>query len=223
MKLTYKTLMAIFDGFSLIPRPNTVRNLPESTGLFIMARVSGRKVYTPCLLALDVGNTIVNTDVSIYEDIAYSAGDAHMWQINTAPMIVNALLSRGSSVRFYNIETSKGYSYKGIHGIILDGDCNPLLVCCHVFDLDGGNSSKVMFISPKVFTNTDIVSKFIVRSIIPNIEEIRRHKETKGMSIYISDFIDGFISSPRIPDIVDFNDSVYDTLENHIGEIIDEP
>ena len=79
--------------------------------------------------------------------------------------------------RLITIITSKGQTYYGGYGILLDADWNPLMLATLLADKEpvSGSTSPVLYyykavlhISPKVFLNqTDLLEKSIIKKVIP--------------------------------------------------------
>lgn len=81
--------------------------------------------------------------------------------------------------RLCKVTTSKGNSFYGSRGLILDQNWKPLILCGYNMKLSNiakqsstldeifESINPIVYISPYVFTNTDIISKAILKKIIP--------------------------------------------------------
>ena len=194
---------------------SSARHLHDFNGHSIVARVIDNRVYVPVFLDGPTKEIIMNNGYPANADIVYDISGFRTVNHSVSHRILRTFFGYSNVSDFLHINTSKGYGYNGTKGIILDDDYMPLMIFCISYDIIGQSLKEkgpIVFISPRVFNNTDIVSKYIVKSVIPNITSVN----TRGSypSIIISDMIDGFVNNPRTPDI-DFNDDIYMTLENH--------
>ena len=99
----------------------------------------------------------------------------------TADSIIQSINRCPAKARLCNIKTSKGLDYYGGQGLIFDENWAPLMICGFIIDIDKadrGISIKhpICYVSPSVFENNDLLSKVIIKKIIPFIS-------SRGISI----------------------------------------
>lgn len=92
----------------------------------------------------------------------------------TADSIIQSINRCPAKARLYNIKTSKGLDYYGGQGLIFDENWAPLMICGFIIDIDkeGRRISikhPICYVSPFVFENNDLLSKAIIKKIIPFI------------------------------------------------------
>ena len=99
----------------------------------------------------------------------------------TADSIIQSINRCPARARLCNIKTSKGLDYYGGQGLIFDENWAPLMICGFIIDI--GKEGRTIFIkhpicyvSPSVFENNDLLSKAIIKKIIPFIS-------SRGISI----------------------------------------
>ena len=99
----------------------------------------------------------------------------------TADSIIQSINRCPVNARLCNIKTSKGLDYYGGQGLIFDENWAPLMICGFIIDI--GKEGRTIFIkhpicyvSPSVFENNDLLSKAIIKKIIPFIS-------SRGISI----------------------------------------
>lgn len=90
----------------------------------------------------------------------------------TADSIIQSINNCSSMLRLRNIKTSKGLDYYGGQGIIFDENWNPMMLCGFIINIDTTNKcvnivNPICYISPDVFDSNDILSKAIIKKIIP--------------------------------------------------------
>lgn len=89
----------------------------------------------------------------------------------TANAILQAIAKCSGESRLEEIRTSKGLDYYGGSGLIFDEDWNPLMICgfmARIIDRDRLKIEKpICYVSPEVFQNSDLISKAIVKKVIP--------------------------------------------------------
>lgn len=115
---------------------------------------------------------------------------------------------------FKCVDTGKGYKYYGGKGIILDGDCRPLMICGYESKITNNNivdSKRVCLISPDVYIREDMVSKCIVRKIIPYYSACNAE-----IKIIISHSINEFIRVPASPNSNNVDEELYDILSHNM-------
>ena len=92
----------------------------------------------------------------------------------TADSIIQSINRCPVRARLCNIKTSKGLDYYGGQGLIFDENWAPLMICGFIIDIDidGRTISikhPICYVSPSVFENNDLLSKAIIKKIIPFI------------------------------------------------------
>lgn len=150
----------------------------------------------------------------------------------TSDSIISALFRQQSWYGYRNsfryIDTTKGYGYYGGKGLILADDYKPLLVCGYEMRaILGGYEyiNPMCFISPDVFTRDDMVSKCIVKKVIPYYSSLEMYSSSDRngnycpnhrIKVIISSEIDGFIHRAVAPLGTDVNDALYNILASNI-------
>lgn len=156
----------------------------------------------------------------------------------TSDSIINTLFKGenifGRGHNFNCVDTGKGYKYYGGKGLILDDDYIPLLICGYevelIGSLDGGYKYHypVCLINPDVFEKEDMVSKAIVRKVLPyySSNEFGLMRDSNGVEanvnkvkVIITPEIKDFIQNVTPPLDIDINDSIYDLLNANLNEI----
>lgn len=147
----------------------------------------------------------------------------------TVDSIIQSINRCSLGRRLTHIKTYKGLDYYGGQGLIFDELWNPFMVCGYIIKIDSSNKSifvvrPVCYVSPTVFVNGDILSKAIVKKVIPfislhGISVPARHRvlfnttEFRNVSVTIAP-IKGFIVSPTKPGTIKSLDREPDTIEN---------
>lgn len=147
----------------------------------------------------------------------------------TADSIIQSINRCSRVRRLAHIKTYKGLDYYGGQGLIFDELWNPFMVCGFIINVDGINKTvsvvrPVCYVSPTVFVNGDILSKAIIKKIIPYISlhgisvpvrdrALLNTTEFRNVSVTIAP-IKGFIISPTKPGTIKSLDREPDTIEN---------
>lgn len=151
----------------------------------------------------------------------------------TADPLIKFLLTPNGmpfeSVR--TVRTPTGLVYYGGSGFILDNQFNPLVIFAIEYDYPEGKAVKlnpICIINPEVFKKEDIVSKYIVKKMIPLLSDYDarlswdyedRYKDVK-MKMVITHEISKFIERPAKP--VGFLDNeLWKCAENNIIEMLE--
>lgn len=92
----------------------------------------------------------------------------------TADSIIQSINKCPAKARLRNIKTSKGLDYYGGQGLIFDENWAPLMICGSIIDIDKEDrrisiKHPICYVSPSVFENNDLLSKAIIKKIIPFI------------------------------------------------------
>lgn len=142
------------------------------------------------------------------------------------------------SQRLIKVTTSKGETYYGGYGMILDRDMNPIFFCTLEGEVTGEgltyNSAKI-YVNPSVLLTEGILEKGIIKTIIPAYVEKgvsiytrfsninRRFKKKDDMvipEVVIKDFTDDFFVRPSKPKPSTFTrDKVNGFLLEHVDDI----
>lgn len=149
--------------------------------------------------------------------------------------IINKLFYRhynGFNESLLRVDTEKGYGYYGGRGIILTENYEPLMICGFEVRIGVGDSvygynyvDAICHISPEVFTNTDMMSKFIVKHLIPFYGTCYTEAQVDGKNLYvrsgkvrviISDDIRRMIYRPVEMSGTESDTGIYDVLSNNI-------
>lgn len=154
----------------------------------------------------------------------------------TADSIIQSINRCSRDRRLAHIETCKGLDYYGGQGLIFDELWNPFMVCGFIINVDGINKTMsvvrpVCYVSPTVFVNGDILSKAIIKKIIPYISlhgisvparnrALFNTTEFRNVSVTIAP-IKGFIVSPTKPDTIEnLDNSIWEFLRKNISDLI---
>lgn len=158
----------------------------------------------------------------------------------TADAIIQSINRCNNNLRLSNIKTSKGLDYYGGNGIIFDEHWNPLMLCGFITRLDRARrelliKKPVCYVSPKVFTNNDILSKAIIKKVIPilsmnGIYAPQTLRDRAHVTINFAEFgnvlivvkdLDEYFKSPKPPiDIENLDDSIWNFLSDNIPDLV---
>lgn len=147
----------------------------------------------------------------------------------TADSIIQSINRCSRNRRLAHIKTCKGLDYYGGQGLIFDELWKPLMVCGFIINVNGINKTisivrPVCYVSPTIFVNGDILSKAIIKKVIPYIslhgisvpyrDRIPSNtNEFRNVTVTITP-IKGFIVSPTKPGTIKSLDKKPDTIEN---------
>lgn len=157
-------------------------------------------------------------------------GDSIIQSINRCP----------KSLRLTNIKTSKGLDYYGGQGLIFDEHWSPLMLCGFLINIDRINRhiniiNPICYVTPKVFENNDILSKTIIKKVIPfismkrvSVPEVLRYNGTcaYNSSSFINipvivKSVDNYFSSPSSPtEIEGLDNSIWNFLSENANDLI---
>lgn len=138
-------------------------------------------------------------------------------------------LYKGSSVYYTNpriwkkIDTGKGYGYYGTKGLILDDHYKPLLICGYkVIKVEGIYKpvKPICMVSPDVFNREDMISKCIVKKIIPYYS-LHKTSEGEDIQVMISSEINNLIHTCVPPISTDVDDALYRILDMELSDLPD--
>ena len=160
--------------------------------------------------------------------------------MRTADSIIQSINRCLGNLRLTNIKTSKGLDYYGGQGLIFDEHWNPLMLCGFIINIDKINRHitvvrPVCYISPVVFESNDILSKAIVKKVIPYISmhgvavpSIFRSSgyltfdSTRFRNVPVTiEFINDYFISPASPTVIEgLDDSIWDFLSENVNDLI---
>lgn len=158
----------------------------------------------------------------------------------TADSIIQSINRCPSNLRLSNIKTSKGLDYYGGQGLIFGEHWNPLMLCGFIINIDRINRHitvvrPVCYISPVVLENNDILSKAIVKKVIPYISMygvsvpfILRGRSyltvdsTRFRNVPVTiESINHYFISPASPTVIEgLDDSIWDFLSENVNDLI---
>lgn len=158
---------------------------------------------------------------------------------STVDSIIKSITRCPNNLRLSNIKTSKGINYYGGQGLIFNEHWTPLMLCGFIINIDRDNGrinivKPVCYVSPIVFDSTDLLSKAIIKKIIPYIsmngvstsryfmrDFISLNQDTFNKVSITIEFIDNYFTSPTKPiDIENLDDSIWKFLEEDVSSLI---
>ena len=136
--------------------------------------------------------------------------------------------------RLSKVVTNKGVTYYGGHGIILDKDMKPLVLCAIEGEFIENNfirndfkyTRAVIYVHPSVFSSSEVVEKGIIKTLIPaytsrSIRCFFRDNITLTPEVVIKDFIDDFFIKPVVPKPSEFTKENINTfLLDYVDDIV---
>lgn len=156
----------------------------------------------------------------------------------TGEAIFKAINGCSISNRLTKVCNPTGLGYYGGNGLIFDKQWDPLMVCGYIVNIDKEhkkyciNSAKC-YVSPEVFTNNDVLSKFIIKKVIPYITTYgicTPLKDTwascanfSSVETVICKSLYKFFLSPTIPNYteLDVDEDIWKFLEANKEEVYD--
>ena len=119
------------------------------------------------------------------------------------------------------IDTEKGYSYIAAYNILFTQDMYPLMMFMYKDEqfAEFNVRKPILMVSPRVYASTDLMSKYIVKTLIPNIHNIQISGYDSGIEVVVSHDIDSFIHKVSSPRNTNFNEALYNILESNIENI----
>lgn len=132
------------------------------------------------------------------------------------------------------VVTNKGVTYYGGHGIILDKDMKPLVLCAIEGEFIENNfirndfkyTRAVIYVHPSVFSSSEVVEKGIIKTLIPaytsrSIRCFFRGNITLTPEVVIKDFTDDFFIKPVVPKPSEFTKENINTfLLDYVDDIV---
>lgn len=204
----------------------------------LVATTSAGTIFVPTIYAESIVRKLRFLGTSFRGDIVIPLTHPYTMIKKTSDSIISALFRYSNSYgRTYNIgliDTEKGYKYYGGKGLILDENFIPLLVCGYEVTLtsivDGGYKYgyPTCIINPSVFNREDMVSKAIVKKVIPfyTSENLGMMRDSNGImcsastvKLIITPEIINTVHTITPPSGIDVDDDIYALLNAHINEI----
>lgn len=202
----------------------------ESTGSsIIVRRIYGRNFIPSSCIPFVARHLYQNNP---HSDIVVPLVCSGRTTKKTSDSIINTFFNKSIwSTGFSYVDTTKkGYGYYGNKGVILTDDYKPLLVCGYELEMTQDRykyKHPVCFISPDVFVREDMVSKCIVKKVIPyysklviantcNYDYNGNGCDDYRVKIIVTSDIDKFIHKAIEPLDTDVNDEIYDILSSNI-------
>lgn len=197
----------------------------------IVKRIENRRIV-PSMCMKEVAYYISSTprlqDICT-RDIIIPMTHTHRMEKKTSDSIIGICFRSGymnDECALTYVDTTKGYGYYGGRGVILDDTYKPLIICG--FEVEVTRTyyryiQPVCIISPEVFGREDMVSKSIVKKLLPyfSVEEFHCggdvndvRCDAKRVKVIISDEINKFIHHAVPPMDVDVDGALYDILSN---------
>lgn len=149
----------------------------------------------------------------------------------TADPIIGHLLSYGTTQRqtIKTASTPNGVKYHGGSGYIFDSEFTPLVIFGgeYIFtEKYRKRCNPVCVINPVVFQRDDLVSKYIVKKLIPYISDFKVSSfgslswESYDMKLIITPEIVKFMDSPSKP-VNNLDKALWDCAKEYLNEIKD--
>lgn len=158
----------------------------------------------------------------------------------TANSIIQSINRCNRTLRLTNIKTSKGLDYYGGNGLIFDEHWNPLMLCGFNIEINRNQgvinvNNPVCYIDTNVFINNDILSKGIIKKVIPILSKYRvsspSYFTTSSNEVVIPPVfdsvpitvcsIDKYFEIPCKPiNVENLDASIWEFLSNSISNII---
>lgn len=159
----------------------------------------------------------------------------------TADSILQSINRCPVEFRLSKIQTSKGAIYYGGNGVILDEKFEPLMLLGYEIFIDRVNRrikflNPICMVAPNVFENNDMLSKAIVKKVIPFfatnwVEKpsvLRRNRvylevpnnSFDNMPVHVG-YLNEYFVSPKAPRKVDtLDDDIYQCLIANVNDLI---
>lgn len=158
----------------------------------------------------------------------------------TADSIIQYINRCPNSLRLSNIKTSKGLDYYGGQGLIFDEHWNPFMLCGFIINIDRINKHitvvrPVCYVSPVVFESNDILSKAIIKKVIPymsmqgvSVPSILisssnlTFNSNRFMNVPVTiEFINNYFTSSASPNMIEnLDDSIWDFLLENVNDLV---
>lgn len=145
------------------------------------------------------------------------------------PFIKDCFIRTSHHIRLRKFVTSKGETYYGGKGILLNKDFKILLLCVNRYfkntdeeSYDLYNYKEICYISDRVFENTeDFMSKNIIKKIIP-IFRIEHSRWCTKPDIIINSNLDYWVGFPKKPKVTKTNESLNNFCVENMEDILED-
>lgn len=237
MNLSNSLRNSLLSGFDIATRES---RCDRSFGVSVVADKIGGMLFVPTMCAKQVIDVISVRGSTVRGGIVMPLSRPSREVKKTSNAIISRLYNSeswydGVHRNFSYIDTTKGYGYYGSRGIILDDNHLPLMICgfeVQLFPITRVPCYKfirpICLISSRVFEREDMVSKVIVKKVMPYLsgkkmymwDSMGRTQGEEGrMKIIVSDELDKFIHVATPPSEMDIDDTIYNILDEFISEI----
>lgn len=182
-------------------------------------------IHKEALQGTSAGNSYKELDSIVYP--LYHVVSRN--NVRTTKSLLSNTLSHQTSDKLIKCTASTGFVYYGQRGMFLDSDYNILFLCtCTFKEVQEGECLEVdkvnIYINPKVFSSNDLLSKAIIKVLIPFYSECSVSIHTlvksgrqigyencyKKVTLIIEDVTSKYIHSTIKPK----NDSINEELNN---------
>lgn len=189
----------------------------EPSNRYLVAKVINDSLYCPIRIYNRLPETLTTANTDIISPIM---NPLRKIDAGTPSRIMHLLYSYYSHHTTQVVCRKDGTMYTQSGGALFIDDYRPLMMFMYVCDgyRYREHAKPMMMVSPSVFDNTDVISKTIARSIIPNAHNISVYGKRLGVTI--SDDIDFFISKVNKPREDLFNDDIYRILNAKADRIL---
>lgn len=197
--------------------------------------------FIPVVVASDIFSLITNWLISegptepIQVSIPLFVGGSDTKK--QADSIIQSINKCPKKYRLANIKTSKGLDYYGGNGMIFDENWDPMMLVGYHIKIDRTYRtveviSPVCYVTPKVFEGNDILSKAILKKVIPffstgrifipnNVLGTRYYPETFSRIPVTIQYLDKFFYTPNKPvNIENLDDDIWDCLNRNIDDLV---
>lgn len=216
------------------------RTLPvKNSSISVVATDLGGTFFVPSISFLPI-ITALNTMQSdlLGSDIVAPLSAPVSLIKKTSDSIISSLFlvrrTHPSTSNFMKIDTCKGYNYFGGKGLILNESLSPLLICGIGVKIINDEtryeySYPICLVSPEVFDREDLISKAIVKKVIPYISNMNTNSwyanellrfPSEQVRVLITKDINKVIHKVEQPNTVNIDAALYEILDNSIQEII---
>ena len=157
----------------------------------------------------------------------------------TANSIIQSINHCESNLRLTNVETSKGLNYYGGQGLIFNEHWVPFMLCGFIMNIDRTSRTihiikPVCYISPVVFESNDLLSKAIIKKVIPylsihgvlaptifrNYSVLYNYDSFWHVPISIK-YINDYFICPVEPNIIEsLDDSIWSFLRENVNDLV---
>ena len=242
MEINRTTLYSLTDVYRNSHwRSNSANSSPHSEINYLYNNVCGlafsidcnkKQLVVPMFCRALIEDSIFNVlnGISVDENIVYLYANGIPSDKRTANAIFKYFNSTIFGDRLSKIVTNKGAVYYGGHGIILDKNMKPLVLCAAEGEFTDNNfkyTRAVIYVHPSVFNSSEVVEKGIIKTLIPayTSSSIRLLFINEAMEftpeVVIKDFTDDFFIRPIAPKPSGFTKENINTfLLDYVDDIV---